>query len=151
MDEVRICFVHSRRCYRAENRDLTRMYLEGREQANMLAKYIKENIPGFKHSFLTVTAPLLGVRKSRRVLGEYVLTAFDLASLAKHDDVICLSNHGYDIHNFEEPGNVKWAPVVNIKGQSVEHAEFDDGYRNGEFVAEKHVAAIQKDTLRFVK
>ncbi|MDD6174181.1 MAG: FAD-dependent oxidoreductase [Firmicutes bacterium] len=280
MDEVSICFVHSRRCYPAENRDLTRMYLEGREQANMLAGYIRENIPGFEHSFLTVTAPLLGVRESRRVLGEYVLTAFDLASLAKHDDVICLSNHGYDIHNFEEPGNVKWAPieidgetryvicnaggfgtttrpphnapVVNIKGQSVEHAEFDaagyydipyrclvpvrvenlmmagrnlsadiyaqsgarlvmgcftmgeaagtamsiclkkgitprqvdrielqkeliangvnigqrirripglerengefdDGYRNGEFIAEKHVAAIQKDTLRFVK
>ncbi len=155
MDEVSICFVHSRNCYPCDNRDLTRMYFEGREQANMLADYIKKNIPGFKNSFLTATGSLLGVRESRRVLGEYVLTAYDLASLAKFDDVVAISNHGYDIHNFDATGNIKWAPlnidgeikyvicnaggygtttmppdgspVVNFKGQGAEDAEFEAG------------------------
>ncbi len=155
MDEVSICFAHSRNCYPSDNDDLTRMYFEGREQANMLADYIKKNIPGFENSFLTTTGSLLGVRESRRILGQYVLTAYDIASNAKKDDVIAMSNHGYDIHNFESTGNIKWAPleidgetkyvicnaggfgtttmppdgskVVNFKGQGADDAEFDAG------------------------
>ena len=155
MDEVSICFVHSRNCYPIDNRDLTRMYFEGREQSHMLAEYIKKRIPGFENSFLTATASLLGVRESRRIVGEYQLTARDLAFSKKHDDVITISNHGYDIHNFDDVGNIKWAPieidgetqyvistqsgfatttpppngkpVVNCKGQTAEFAEFEPG------------------------
>ncbi len=156
-DEVSICFAHSRNCYPIDNRDLTRMYMEGREQAEMLSKYIKNRMPGFENSFLVSTGSLLGVRESRRVLGEYVLTGRDLASLKKHDDVICISSHGYDIHNYDGPGNIKWAEmeingsteyvicnpmgfgtttppphgksVVNYKGQNAENAEFEpNGY-----------------------
>ena len=86
-------------------------------------------------------------------MGEYRLTAEDIAYCRHYDDVIAISNHGYDIHNFEETGNVKWAPivingetqyvisnatgfgtttpppdgkpVVNIKGQTAEYAEFE--------------------------
>lgn len=153
MDEVSICFAHSRRCFPLDNADLTRMYFEGREQAAMLAEYIKKRVPGFENSFLTTTASLLGVRESRRIIGEYRLTAEDIAFCRKHDDVIAISNHGYDVHNFEESGNIKWAPimlngelqyvisnsggfgtttpppdgkpVVNIKGQTAEFAEFE--------------------------
>ncbi len=153
MDEVSICLVHSRRCYPTDNADLTRMYMEGREQSHIQAAYMKKRIPGFENSFLTATASLLGVRESRRIVGEYQLTARDLALSAKHDDVIAISNHGYDVHNFEESGNVKWAPVeingevqyvissqagfgtttpppdgkpvVNYKGQTAEFAEFE--------------------------
>ncbi len=155
MDEVSICFVHSRRCYPIDTKDLTRMYFEGREQSHMLAEYIKKRIPGFENSYLTATASLLGVRESRRIVGEYSLTARDLAFSQKHDDVIAISNHGYDIHNFVETGNIKWAPieidgeiqyiissqagfgtttpppdgkpVVNYKGQTAEYAEFEPG------------------------
>lgn len=153
MDEVSICFAHSRKCFPLDNADLTRMYFEGREQATMLAEYIKKRIPGFENSFLTTTASLLGVRESRRIVGEYRLTAEDVAFCRKHDDVIAISNHGYDIHNFEDTGNIKWAPimlngelqyvisnsggfgtttpppngkpVVNAKGQTAEFAEFE--------------------------
>ncbi len=153
MDEVSICFVHSRKCFPLDHADLTRMYFEGREQSAMLAEYIKKRVPGFANSFLTTTASLLGVRESRRIVGEYRLTAEDIAFCRKHDDVIAISNHGYDIHNFEETGNIKWAPimlngkiqyvisnfggfgtttpppdgqpVVNAKGQTAEFAEFE--------------------------
>ena len=153
MDEVSVCLVHSRKCFPLDCKDVTRMYFEGREQATMLAEYFKKRIPGFENSFLTTTACLLGVRESRRIVGEYRLTAEDIAFCRKHDDVIAISNHGYDIHNFEETGNIKWAPielngeiqyvisnhggfgtttpppdgkpVVNAKGQTAEFAEFE--------------------------
>ena len=110
-DEVSICFAHSRCCFPTDSDDLTRMYFEGREQADFLSKFIRRNIPGFEGSYLSATGALLGVRESRRVAGRYMLTAPDIARLRKFDDVVAISAHGYDIHNFEAPGNIKWAPV----------------------------------------
>jgi hypothetical protein len=152
-DEVSICIAHSRNCYPSDTRDLTRMYLEGREQADFISKFMNKYIPGFESSYLSYTAPLLGVRESRRIVGEYVLTAEDIAHLRKFDDVVTISMHGYDIHNFDGPGNIKWAPMeidgkiqyvicnasgfgtttpppngaplVNVKGQSALEAVFD--------------------------
>lgn len=157
MDGVSICFAHSRNCYPIGTHDLTRMYLEGREQASFLAKFIRENIDGFQNSCLSQTGALMGVRESRRIVGEYVLTASEIAHLRKFDDVVAISNHGYDIHNYEGPGNVKWAameidgktqyvicniggwgsttpppngtPLVDVHGRPSEEAEFEpNGY-----------------------
>ncbi|RMD73690.1 MAG: FAD-dependent oxidoreductase [Lentisphaerae bacterium] len=117
MDEVSICFAHSRYCKPCDNRDLTRMYFEGREQVDVLSKFIKECVPGFENSYLIDTAPLLGVRESRRVVGEYILTGMDIAEWKHFDDVICISGHGYDIHNPDDVGNVKWIEA-EIDGQT---------------------------------
>jgi len=125
-DEVSICFAHSRNCFPTSNDDLTRMYLEGREQAEILTDYIKKNIPGFEDCYLAQTGSLLGVRESRRILGEYRYTGMDIAYAKSFDDVIAISWHGFDLHGFEEPGNMKWfkgtlpngeeAYIANIAG-----------------------------------
>lgn len=112
MDEVSICFAHSRNCYPTDNADLTRMYIEGREQAVILAKFIRENVPGFEKSYLSYTGSLLGVRESRRIVGEYIFTGSDIAYARKFDDVIAISQHGFDLHGFKTAGNMKW-----FKGQ----------------------------------
>ena len=117
MDEVSICFAHSRNCFPVETHDITRMYFEGREECDFLSRWIKENIDGFQNSWLSQTGALMGVRESRRIVGEYMLTASDIAHLRKFDDVIAMSTHGYDIHNYEGPGNVKWA-AMDINGKT---------------------------------
>ncbi len=110
-DEVSLCICHSRNCFPIDPKDLTRMYLEGREHCHIMCEFIKKFVPGFENAYLINTGALLGVRESRRIVGEYVLTSYDVASLRKFDDVICISSHGYDIHNYEAPGNIKWVPM----------------------------------------
>ena len=117
MDEVSICFAHSRYCYPTKNEDLTRMYLEGREQVNIIAQFIKENVPGFENSYLSYTGSLLGVRESRRIVGEYRVTGMDIATSKRHDDVIAISHHGFDLHGFESSGNMKWFEGVLPSGE----------------------------------
>ncbi len=107
-DEVSICFSHSRNCKPLDARDLTRMYLEGREQADILWKFIRKRVPGFEGCWLIDTGALLGVRDSRRIVGEYTMTGEDLARWQHFDDVITISGHGYDIHRPDGPGNIKW-------------------------------------------
>ena len=132
MDEVSICFAHSRNCRPLDKRDLTRMYLEGREQCDILWKFIRKSVPGFEKSWLIDTAPLLGVRDSRRVLGEYVLTGWDVARRAKFDDVIAITWRGFDVHNPTGPGNQKWFETV-IDGETRYITAGLDGYASSSF------------------
>lgn len=108
LDMMGICMAHSRNCFPTDNDDLTRMYFEGREQVEILANFIKNNVPGFEHSFLVQSGSLLGVRESRRIVGEYIFSGMDIATARKFDDVIAISQHGFDLHGFEGPGNMKW-------------------------------------------
>jgi len=108
-DEVSLCIAHSRNCHPLDNHDLTRMYLEGREQVDTLWKWIRSRIPGFEKCWVLDTGILLGVRDTRRVHGEYTLTTYDIASRAKFDDVVAISWRAYDIHNPDALGNLKWA------------------------------------------
>jgi hypothetical protein len=110
-DEVSICIAHSRNCRPLDNRDLTRMYLEGREQVDVFWKFIRKFIPGFDACYVVDSGALLGVRDTRRVQGEYVLTTLDVAGRAKFDDVIAISWRNFDIHNPDALGNLKWAEV----------------------------------------
>lgn len=36
------------------------------------------------------------------------MTGWDLARHARFDDVIAISGHGFDVHNPDGPGNIKW-------------------------------------------
>jgi hypothetical protein len=63
-----------------------------------------EEFRGYKISW---TAPGLGIRESRRIAGEYVLTQHDiLAGISgqKHNDIITLADHPMDTHGSHNPG-----------------------------------------------
>lgn len=111
-DEICFCISHSRNCDPLSNRDLTRMYQEGREQADFFSKFIKENVPGYENSYLIDTAHLLGVRESRRVVGEYILKTLDFARGEKFEDAVTSTFHHFDLHNPDGVGNIKWAKEI---------------------------------------
>ncbi|MBC8230774.1 FAD-dependent oxidoreductase [bacterium] len=67
---------------------LTRAEIEAREAIMTTVTFLKENLPGFENSFLLETAPQLGVRESRLLVGEYTLTHDDITRYATFDDVI---------------------------------------------------------------
>lgn len=84
--------------------DLTRAEIEAREQVLELFTFMKENIDGFQHSDLMMTAPEIGVRESRMIDGEYLLTGEDLIACTRFEDSIALGNYDIDIHNPEGSG-----------------------------------------------
>ncbi|MBD2862553.1 FAD-dependent oxidoreductase [Paenibacillus oceani] len=78
---------------------LTEAEIEGRRQVQELVIFLKKDVPGFEESYLQTTAPQIGVRESRRVIGEHLLTADELLSACKFDDVIARGAYPVDIHN----------------------------------------------------
>jgi len=78
--------------------DLTFAEVESRRQVQQLATFLKKYVPGFKDAFLQETATQIGVRESRRIIGEYVLTGEDVIHATKFPDVIARGSFGIDIH-----------------------------------------------------
>lgn len=83
----------------ADADQLTRGEIEARRQVKQIVNYLKKFEKGFENSYLIQTAPQLGVRESRRILGEYLLTADDLMQCRKFDDAVAKSAYPIDIHN----------------------------------------------------
>lgn len=79
--------------------DLTAMEMDGREYVQEFIKFFRKYVPGFENCCLTEVAPQLGIRESRRVCGEYTLTAEDVYEGARFDDAIAVGGSwSVDIH-----------------------------------------------------
>lgn len=85
---------------------LTQAELEVREQCWEMFYFLKKYVPGFENSYFQVSAPQIGVRESRRIVGKYVLTGEDVLSARKFDDSICYFAYNIDIHNPSGTGTV---------------------------------------------
>ncbi len=84
--------------------DMTTASIEGRKQVHEAVRAMRELIPGFEKSYLLDTAPCVGVRETRRIYGEYVLTVEDIKAQTIFDDSIGLGAAFVDIHNLDGPG-----------------------------------------------
>ncbi len=84
--------------------DLSKAAIEGRKQVREAVTAMRVLIPGFERCYLIDTAAQIGVRETRRIFGEYVLTEDDLRKQTIFDDSIGLGAAFVDIHNTEGPG-----------------------------------------------
>jgi hypothetical protein len=82
----------------ADADDLTLGEMLGREQAERLAAFLVRRMPGFSEAFLSDTAPRLGVRETRRIVGRYQLEEADVLGGHKFADGICRSAWPIELH-----------------------------------------------------
>jgi len=61
---------------------------EGRRQAAHFLRFLRRDVPGFEAAYLLDTPPQIGVRETRRVVGDYQLSEEDVLSCASFDDTI---------------------------------------------------------------
>ncbi len=84
--------------------EVTQAEIIARRQVYEMYKFVKENAAGMENSFLMSTAQEIGVRESRMIVGEYVLTEQDCRNFTKFSDGIAACNYDIDIHNPEGTG-----------------------------------------------
>ncbi len=89
-----------------ERDDLTAAEIEGRRQVEEMVGWLTCAVPGFERSYLLMTAPQVGVRETRRVIGEYVVPEEELFNGTIYPDAIALSAYPVDIHNPTGGGTV---------------------------------------------
>jgi hypothetical protein len=78
--------------------------IEARRQIDDIFTYLKNYVPGFEKSYFTKTAPFLGIRETRRIVGQYVMTQEDVLGCRKFDDAIAVASYPIDIHRPGDEG-----------------------------------------------
>lgn len=79
--------------------DLARAEVEGRQQVYHVADFLTRRVPGFGGAYLLETPTQIGVRETRRIVGDYTLTADDILTARKFEDAIAAGAYPIDIHD----------------------------------------------------
>ena len=91
--------------------------LELREQILTLLDFFHKHIPGYENCRIISSGTTTGVRETRRVIGDYIITAEEMAAGCRFDDVIVhRAEFIVDIHNPEG------------SGQAEDHIQYCDPY-----------------------
>jgi len=77
---------------------VSRALMRGRQQASQYRDAFAEFHPAFAHAFLASTGALLGVRETRRIMGDYLLVLDDYLARRSFPDEICRNAYNIDIH-----------------------------------------------------
>lgn len=86
--------------------DLTKAEIEARRQMWQFLEFLRRDVAGFENAEISHSGPQIGIRESRRVIGDYVMTADDIVNAAKFDDCIARGSYGIDIHSPTGAGTV---------------------------------------------
>lgn len=126
--------------------DLTRAEVAGRQQVFQLMEFFHDCLPGLEHCKLLDTAATIGVRESRRIVGEHVLTLDELVEGHHFDDVITVAGYPVDIHSptsgdgpFED-GIPPTANIYEIPYRSLVPESLDSVLMSGRCVSATHEA-----------
>ncbi|HJN11379.1 MAG TPA: FAD-dependent oxidoreductase [Pirellulaceae bacterium] len=83
--------------------DLSRAEIESRRQAWELIRFFRSHCPGLENAQLIATASQVGVRETRHILGDYVLSGQDVLEGRRFDDAIARCSYPIDIHDPQGP------------------------------------------------
>ena len=81
-----------------DERSLTRSLVWGRKSLLEYEKYYREYLNGFEDMELAATGALLGIRESRRILGDYCMVLDDFQKRADFEDEIGRYSYPVDVH-----------------------------------------------------
>lgn len=102
---------------------LTGAMIAARRQIREYRRYYREYLEGYENLELVVTAPVIGIRESRRIMGDYVMTLDDFNRRASFEDEIGRYSYPVDIHAGQNT-------AAGYQKFASEHASLR--YKNGE-------------------
>ena len=131
--------------------DVSKAEMIAREQIYEIVNFLKEASPAFKNSRIMSIASDIGVRESRKLRGEHILTGDELINCTKFDDGIALGNYDLDIHNPSGTGTshhyFKPGEYYSIPYRSLLPKEFDNLLVAGRCLSATHEAQASVRTM----
>ena len=122
--------------------DLTKAELTARKTLLPILNFFRKYVPGYEKAYLSYTATQIGVRESRRILGDYVLTADkDIKEGLMHEDVITKSR--FELTTCGPAYTHKGAPIFDIPYRCIVPKVIDNLLVAGRCISIDHKAAMR--------
>ena len=87
--------------------------IEGRRQVQEMMNFFHKYVPGCENATIKSSASTLGIRESRHVQGEYLLTADDLLQGVVPDDSILVASNSVDVHGRNGANTTEYKTIEN--------------------------------------
>lgn len=112
-------FTHVTNIDSTKTEELTRATVEARRQAFHMIPVFRKYVPGLENCHLVSTGSTIGLRESRRILGEHLLTETEIKNECRFDDAICYGAFFIDIHAIDKGGMevTTWRPAKDFRYQ----------------------------------
>ena len=95
-------------------RSLSAGEVEGRRQAVDYLRFLRARVPGFANAYLLEIAPQVGIRETRRLVGEHLLSGDEVIGCASFADSIGVNGWPLELH---VAGDVEWRwPAIGSRG-----------------------------------
>ncbi|MDB5500887.1 MAG: FAD-dependent oxidoreductase [Tardiphaga sp.] len=103
--------------------DQTRADFEGRKRIYALVEFVRANMPGFEKCFVIDVAPQLGVRQTRLLEGEYIVTKDDVNNRVHFADTVARGRDYYTPYRAMLPKEVEGLLVAGRHYSATESAQ----------------------------
>lgn len=103
--------------------DLTRADFEGRKRLYALVDFVRENMPGFRNCYVIDVAPQLGIRQTRLLEGEYVVTKDDVMQRVHFPDTVARGRDYYTPYRSLLPKGIDRMIVAGRHYSATEQAQ----------------------------
>lgn len=111
--------------------DLTKAEIEGRKQAKIIVGFLKKYAPGFENCHVARMPAAIGVRETRRFIGDYYLDRIDLVEGREFPDAIVRkAEFIIDIHDPAGYGQAEGKSKEHPAGQDETVKPYDIPYRS---------------------
>ena len=77
------------------------------QQAVSIIGFLRREIPGFQNAYIGQISPEVQRRETRRIVGDYVMTAEELLKPVKFPDSVAKSGYPIEVHN-PDTGQREW-------------------------------------------
>ena len=118
-DQVCVNFTHVTGRSGTSAEDLTFATIEARRQAFQMIDVFRKYVKGMESCYMVSTPASVGVRETRRIAGDTVLTELDIRAEREWPDSIGYGAFFIDIHNIDGPGmdRDEWHPAKGFHYQ----------------------------------
>jgi len=106
--------------------DLSRAEMQGRADAYAMFLAWKRDVPAFADAYFMEAYPWIGVRESRRIIGQHVLSEDDLMKGHRFDDAIATGCWYLDLH----PNKTVVGSANDFDPEKVQPEPYDIPYRS---------------------
>lgn len=106
--------------------DLTRAEIQGRADAYAMYMAWKKYVPAFADAYFIEAYPWIGVRESRRLIGQHILSEDDIMKSRSFDDAIATGCWYLDLH----PNKTTLGSANDFVPEKVQPEPYDIPYRS---------------------
>jgi ribulose 1,5-bisphosphate synthetase/thiazole synthase len=86
-----------------DGKSVTDGFVRGRSETFQLLKILRKHFPGFQNAKIKAVASNLGIRETRRIVSNYVLSVDDIITGKEFNDTIGFSAYGWDLPDPKKP------------------------------------------------